>query len=419
MRLWCLVMIGMVSLSSPALAQARKTAPNRGGEQCVDVASLKQGKSVRGLVISGDGTSNSPWLMAAERELVRTENPALYNRSIKAESQKATQATSELVARLDQELALPEVEGAYKKFLQRELERVTNLANTQPAADGLTTRFMWLELTNKECSGLRRASADAQRVAVWAWSENIPDVTKRQRADLERELKDANIDVNLKVPDLSTELPLRPESEQNWTARLAIMRYSLIGPIDFQGSSGTFVRVGDNRGVGAAEIGPLIQKMMGGSMEELLKDLDPTARPSARKNNPGQWYSSVISEVQTLGRREFRITRLDPDPTGQAATVETALVARLPQKEWRIVWSSSHTCTTAEITPKAEEKVTNDPQVKTALGLLSALGAGADAEIKKAIRFGAATMTAQEAADSAFISFRDRYTTRVDGPPLP
>ncbi len=67
---------------------------------------------------------------------------------------------------------------------------------------------------------------------------------------------------------------------------------------------------------------------------------------------------------------------------------------------------------------EAEQQLNNDPQVKAALGLISALGVSADAEIKKAIRFGAATMAAQKAVDSDLVQLRDRYLDRLDGPPM-
>ncbi len=103
-----------------------------------------------------------------------------------------------------------------------------------------------------------------------------------------------------------------------------------------------FVRSGQGQ-AGAAEIGSLIQKMMGGSLESLIDELDPAAKAIAKANSSGNWYGSVTSQVEGLGRREFRITRLDPDPSGQTATVESALVAKLPQRGWQIVWSSKQT----------------------------------------------------------------------------
>lgn len=390
----------------------------RGNDLCVDVATLRQGKSVRGLVVSGDGSGPAPWLMAVERESLQRENPPLFQRAAKVELQKAVQAYTELRTRIEQELTQPNVDAAYKSYLESELQRILPLLTAMQDQASLTTRFMWLELTNKECSSLRRAPADAQRVAVWAWSENLADVTQRDRADLERALVRADIDVKLKVPDLSTELPPRPETEDQWIARLAITRYFMAGGVDFQGASGVYVRSGQGQAASAAEIGSLMQKMMGGSLESLIDELDPAAKAIAKANGSGTWFGLVTSQAEGLGRREFRITRLDPDPSGQTATVETALVAKLPQRGWQIVWSSKQTRLAADVPAEAEQQLNNDPQVKAALGLISALGVSAEAEIKKAIRFGAATMAAQKAVDSDLVQMRDRYLDRLDGPPM-
>jgi hypothetical protein len=52
------------------------------------------------------------------------------------------------------------------------------------------------------------------------------------------------------------------------------------------------------------------------------------------------------------------------------------------------------------------------------LEAVNSFGIGADDQVRQAVRFGAATMSAQQAADARFFEFRDRYTRRLDGPPL-
>jgi hypothetical protein len=52
------------------------------------------------------------------------------------------------------------------------------------------------------------------------------------------------------------------------------------------------------------------------------------------------------------------------------------------------------------------------------LGLLKSLGANGDDQVRSAIRFGAATMAAQQAVNSRFSKFQEPYLRRLDGPPL-
>jgi len=42
-----------------------------------------------------------------------------------------------------------------------------------------------------------------------------------------------------------------------------------------------------------------------------------------------------------------------------------------------------------------------------------------EATITRALAVGAATQAAQQASDGAFAEFRERFTRRLDGPPLP
>ncbi|MGN6545287.1 MAG: hypothetical protein ACTHK7_09590, partial [Aureliella sp.] len=242
----------------------------------------------------------------------------------------------------------------------------------------------------------------------------MKDVSTRDMADLERELAEEKIDPKLPPPDLSRELAPREQSDDQWAARLAIVRYALGSPLDFQGSNGVFVPTGG--GAPAVDPSALIQKMMSGNLDALLADLDPTARKPSGSGD--DWIKSVAAQAEGMHRTEFCVTRLDPDPSGQAASVEVAFVAKLPSTGWHVVWSTKHTTQASQISREAEQQIAADPQVKTVLGLLSALGAGAEAEVQKAIRFGAATMEAQRAAQSRFYHFRDRYIQRLDGPPL-
>ncbi|MCC6512095.1 MAG: hypothetical protein IT423_23560 [Pirellulaceae bacterium] len=424
-----LVMLTLLVASPiPAHAQARRPGPKPAAGKpasktlCVDVATFRQGKPARGLIVYGSAVTkgaDQTLLMAVEREQLRTDNPTLFERAAKSEREQAISAWGELETRLLVELKSDELELPLKALYEQELARATAaLADLRDRPDApLDSRFMWLSFTAKECSQLQRAAPEAQRVAVWAWSERLSQVTTRDRADLEAELVAANIDTQLKPPDLSKELPPRRQTDQQWASRLAVVRYTLQGGLDFQGSAGAFFRVGAGQAGQGVDVAPLLEKMMSGQLNTLLKELDPTAQ---RPNGPAadQWFQPMVSEVETLGRREFRATRLDPDPTGQAASVETAFIAKLPEKGWQIVWQFRETRRTSDVAAEAQQQISQDSQVQAALGLLSALGAGAEAEVKKAVRFGAATMSAQKAADRAFFEFRDRYAQRLDGPPF-
>ena len=56
--------------------------------------------------------------------------------------------------------------------------------------------------------------------------------------------------------------------------------------------------------------------------------------------------------------------------------------------------------------------------MKKALETMKSLGLGAEDQVQQAIRFGAATMAAQQAVDARFFEFRARYVKHLDSPPL-
>ena len=68
--------------------------------------------------------------------------------------------------------------------------------------------------------------------------------------------------------------------------------------------------------------------------------------------------------------------------------------------------------------PEIEKRIQDDPQVKQVLELTRQLGLTAEGQIQQAIRFGAATMTAQQACDREFAAFRDIYQSSLVRPPL-
>jgi hypothetical protein len=103
--------------------------------------------------------------------------------------------------------------------------------------------------------------------------------------------------------------------------------------------------------------------------------------------------------------------------------VQSVFVARIntgpqAQSNWETIWSHRETADATKPRAETEVRIANDPQVKQALDAVKKLGLGAEDQIQQAIRFGAATMAAQQTADSRFFEFRDRHLKHLDGPPL-
>jgi hypothetical protein len=185
--------------------------------------------------------------------------------------------------------------------------------------------------------------------------------------------------------------------------------------LEFQGSGDRFVRT--DSGAAAPDLASLIQQAIGGNVDALLDDLDP-ARRSLRKSNSADWTLISAPQAEMLQRSAYRVTRVRPDPNGQAATVELAFVVNLPRRGWTPVWRAQHTTAAAQVPADAQRQIADDPQVKLALSLLSALGAGGEAQVQQALSVGAATAEAQREVQQQARQFQDRLTARLDGPPL-
>lgn len=388
-----------------ALAQGGKAVPV--SQLAVDVVGLKTGKAIRGAIVKAgaDGTLT----VAVSREWLRTSNPDLYQKAVAKESETRKHALEQLCDRLKQKLETPPTEARLVFFLKQELER----AQMQLAADKPDLpQFLWLELEQDAVARVVRASEDRHRVAMWAWSEQVPHVESRDVADLQRELKQRMIEVTAAPPDLSDRLGARLQDDREWAARMAIVEYSFGKPLDFQGTGDVLVRADPDRKV--ADLAPVLSKVLKSQVDSLLKDLLGDGRPAA--TNDSDWLKSATSEADDSSMSGLRATRVEVKPEGGKATVQTVFAARMPGGKWEIAWSHRESQDATKPRPDIEARINSDPQVKKILETTKSLGA--DDTVRQAIRFGAATMVAQEAANARFFEFRDRYTKHLDGPPL-
>jgi len=356
--------------------------------------------------------------MAVSRDWLRKADPKLLA-NVEAEEARTRVAALELRDRIKKELERVSEESAVAAFLRVERKRVDLLAESpQPEQP----QFVWLELTAKKVAKITSPSTDQKRIAGWSWYERLANVEARDAEDLARELARKRIDPSQPVPDLSERLPLRLQDEREWSARMALIYYSLGKPLDFQGTGDLLVRA--DRAKNAEDIAPLIAKLFGGQVDALFKDLlnegrsAPGPSAAASSKSPNAWLEPAIREAERDRARAFRATRVDLGLERRQATVNSAFVVQLANGKWEVIWSDRVTEDGLQERPAMEAGIANDPQVKSALGLLKSLGTNGDDQVRSAIRFGAATMAAQQAVNSRFSKFQEPFLRRLDGPPL-
>lgn len=401
MGLWLLVFV--------AEAQAQKAVST--SQLAVDVVTLKSGKSVRGAVVKADAGVLS---IAVSRRWLEHSAPDLYQRTVANESQLQRQIAEQLRDRLTKQLETPAQDQRLTFFLKQELERVESQLTRKETVE--PSQFLWLDLEQGAVTKVVRATPDRQRVAIWAWNESFPNVEMRDVHELERDLKQRKIDPTVAPPDLSDRLAPQLQDEREWAARLAIVEYTFGKPIDFQGTGTVLIRTdADQQGI---DLAPVLSKVMQTQVDSLLKDLVGDSGPAKPSIKDNDWLKSASAEATQSAARGFRATRIDVKVEQHQAVVQSAFAARMPNGSWETVWSVNETQDSTKPRAEVEVKIAEDPRVKQVLQTVKSFGLGADDQIRQAIRFGAATMAAQQVADGKFFEFRDRYVKRLDGPPL-
>ena len=395
--------------SATVLGQVKSVAVS---QLTVDVVSLKSGKAVRGAVVSED--SHGALTMAVDRRWLQQSLPDLAQKAIAHEADRRQQATEQLVGRLKKRLATPVDQPGLAFFLKQELERAEAGRETPPPPP----QFVWLELERDTIARVTIAQPDRRRLALWSWSELLPNVESRDVLDLQRELKQRKIDPTAVPPDMSERLAPRMQDDREWAARLAVVEYALGKPLDFQGTGNLLVRTGAEQK--QIDLAPIMTRVLNSQVDTLLQELtgEPRSVPAASDKHNSDWLKSATREADMSSARGLRATRVEVKLDGLQAIVQTSFAARMPDGTWEAVWSHRETQDGTKPRVEAEARIANDAQVKQITDAVKSFGAGADDQLRQAIRFGAATMAAQQAADAKFFEFRDRYTKHLDGPPL-
>jgi hypothetical protein len=105
-------------------------------------------------------------------------------------------------------------------------------------------------------------------------------------------------------------------------------------------------------------------------------------------------------------------------PDQGVVEVESAFEVRLEDGSWATVWRAGERIDATRPREALEERIAADPRVGQAINAIKVLGVVDDEAMTEAIRFGAATMEAQELIDRQFAAFRSDHTLQLDGPPL-
>lgn len=399
---WLRIGLLLVAVTSAAQAADRPVA---------DQVSLRNGSKLRGVLMEQSDKSltllvSAKWLSATNAKLHQTAR----QHTVAAN----TAGLEQVVRRLKAEPP-PVGNAALAAFLELQ----SDAAKTElEKADDFDPEFLWLSLSMKEVARVEAGSPEHRQLLTWAWSEGLDRAETRSVEELSRELKARNVSPVGWPLAFVERLPAREQSDDEWAARRALVEYALGPRLDFQGTGDVLARAGKEA---PADIGQLLADLLRQQLQSQLGDLFGEPRPAKNGQNNAAKAESLAKAIQTAEsekRNGFRVTRLEMASDLQQANVTTQFVARLADGSWRTIFQHTERADAKQARPEIEKRIQDDPQVKKVLDLTRQLGVTADGQIQQAIRFGAATMTAQQTCDREFAAFRDVYLPSLVKPTL-
>lgn len=417
-----------ISCCSVTLAQAKPApaSPKNGkqpaaspkaaapiAQSSTDVVRLNGSKTVRGVIVY-EHTDKSLTLAVTREWLRKSDAKNLARLEVEEFATRRT-VFEQLRDRIRNELPSRPNDSAVAFLLKSELDRAEKVLAENDWQD--RPQFLWVEVPAKNIGKVTRATPERRRIAMWSWHENLADVETRSAQDLVKELKANNVDPTQPPPDLSERFPGRPQDDREWNARMGLVSYSLDSPRDYHGTGDVLLRA--ERNANRVNLASLIQQYFSGDLDSFLNKLSgiPEKRlpPTGTSN---RWLNDATVETEKDKLLGLRATRVDLNLAGREAAVRTVFRARVENLIWETIWEARDVQSADKERESMEALILQDPQLKPALDLVKSIGAVGEEQIRDAIRFGAATMAAQQAVDDQFTRFQGPYLKRLDGPPL-
>ena len=190
-------------------------------------------------------------------------------------------------------------------FLKQELQRLDRLLDEPQPAE---LELIWIEIRPAAISKVTRASDERRQLAAHAWNAKLPNVETTDSMSLRKELLARGVNPDLPAHDFTDRLPVRPQSDQEWAARLALVEHTLIEPLNLQGIGDVLTRVSDGQ---AASLSEVIPQLLQQQFQSLLKELSLENPLPEKSKSQSAWLTNAIRQADKLHRRGFRVTRLD------------------------------------------------------------------------------------------------------------
>ncbi len=393
-----------------AAAQRIKGSPK---SMALDVVMLSSGTRFYGVVIQNDDQAVK---CVVEREWFRNQHPKLYQEQLQIEKRNYETIKAELVRRVDDWIEDRKTDKDLVLFLEDERRRI---AQDENAEDLENKRFLVVEIPAAELNKVVVQTPAQRRIAAVAWKHNMKNVSVQKADVLLRQLKRKKIDVENETVDFSAEIPAMRQSDRQWNARVAIIEFEYRQPLEYQGNSKMMLRKGDKQNIGL-----LIGEMLGNQRLDMtkqiakelgLRDFD---EPAESKDDNKKWWKKATEEAEKEGFRGVLVSRLDQNIQSPEVKVETRFLAMVQPGQWEIIGTFSDKANVNDQDPDEAKGLLQDPRIKSVVEMIELTGLGDKSLLDKALRHGAATGKAMNAAGQQFFNFKKQYIERVDSPPL-
>lgn len=417
----CLLACCVVLLGTGGLLAADAKAPPPLIQRACDMIARAGGERLLGIRLD-DGRQETARLLA-RRAWLQAHAPKAYQEILQAENEATRAALAVLIDRLERWRERRQDDKTLAGYLDRKLAaaREDLAALEAPADDDAPAReeaqLVFVEMPLEQVRRKQVQSPRRRALLALAWEHGVDDPEELAAAELVKRLKAKKIDPAEAAPDLSDRVPPRAVDDRQWSAKVAVVEFSLLGKPHYQGTGSQLFDSAEGQRPG---IDQLLAGLAGGGggIDELLKlaggELPEEPAEAAADDTAA---ADVLRQAAEAGVAGVRITQLDQDAARGQVTVRERFMARMPDGDWTAVWDVLEQADANQSRPELEKEVAADPQVSQALDALKKLGLGGGQElIDKAIRHGAATLAAQRAADKRFGEFLLRSTRRLDGP---
>lgn len=406
-----LIAVVVLSPVSSGEAQSRKVEISK---RCVDQIDQRSGPTLYGAILarSADGTLT----MAVQREWLREKSKSFYAKQTATEAEDSINALATLRDRIDEWLKATTQPINLVRYLREQREKVDRkLVETRQNPAAPNSQFVILEIPAKNVQKWYAQPAQNRQLALAAWKLNLENVETKSAEDLADELQEHKVDLAQLDLDLSDRLPVRPDGEEEWAARRAIVEHHFWGSLEFQGTTGFLVEA--SAGADQPELMELLPKIFNQELTRQLGDLlGSEGGVLTQKSDP------ITEATKTADNKNVStvvITRLEQSLTEKRVSVEKLFLAKMPDGTWERVWRTVTTADASMQRKAIEDELANHEQIKPIRDAVKALGLpGGDENLTIAIRFGAATMEAQKTSEESFEAFVKRYVQELDRPPL-